>query len=214
MTGNWSPALSEGEQPSEAPLPTIFEPLVETARTYARAARSRSTRRAYAADWRDYLRWRSRQGLDLRPLADPECVGLYLAALASGTWGLGYPRAREPSRPRSSTTQVVGHEVTSEHLNGRHVATSSSARRSPQACAAIFPNLSAGHIRRALAARRARLAGRDRRTLRPERLDYASAEMTSRYQRGATAFVSISPGRRGCDRGNGPHLPGPLPYWV
>jgi hypothetical protein len=35
------------------------------------------------------LRWRARQGLDARPLADPECVGLYLAALASGGPGAG-----------------------------------------------------------------------------------------------------------------------------
>ncbi len=83
------PALPEAEQPGGAPLPAKLEPLVETARAYARAATSRNTNRAYAADWRDYLRWRARQGLDLRPLADPECVGLYLAALASGAKGAG-----------------------------------------------------------------------------------------------------------------------------
>ena len=83
------PAPSNLEQPGGAPLPATLEPLVETARSYARAATSRNTNRAYAADWRDYLRWRSRQGLDLRPLADPECVGLYLAALASGGEGAG-----------------------------------------------------------------------------------------------------------------------------
>ena len=73
----------------EPPLPAKLEPLVETARAYARAATSKNTNRAYAADWRDYLRWRARQGLDLKPLADPECVGLYLAALASGATGAG-----------------------------------------------------------------------------------------------------------------------------
>ena len=83
------PALPEAEQPGGAPLPAKLEPLVETARAYARAATSRNTNRAYAADWRNYLRWRARQGLDLRPLADPECVGLYLAALASGAKGAG-----------------------------------------------------------------------------------------------------------------------------
>ena len=84
-----SPALPEDNQPGEAPLPAKLEPLVETARAYARAATSKNTNRAYAADWRDYLRWRARQGLDLRPFADPECVGLYLAALASGAAGAG-----------------------------------------------------------------------------------------------------------------------------
>ena len=52
------------------PLPSRLEPLVETAKTYARAATSKNTNRAYAADWRDYLGWRTRKGLDGRPLAD------------------------------------------------------------------------------------------------------------------------------------------------
>ncbi len=89
MTGTGPPALPEAEHPGEAPLPAKLEPLFETARAYARAATSKNTNRAYAADWRDYLRWRARQGLDLRPLADPECVGLYLAALAAGAQGAG-----------------------------------------------------------------------------------------------------------------------------
>ena len=61
--------------------------LVDTAHAYARAATSQNTNRAYAADWRDYLGWRARQGLEARGLADPETVGLYLAALASGVGG-------------------------------------------------------------------------------------------------------------------------------
>ena len=99
MTGSEPPALPDGEHPGGAPLPAKLEPLVETARAYARAATSKNTNRAYAADWRDYLRWRARQGLDLRPLADPECVGLYLAALASGAKGAG---GRPGPSPRSS----------------------------------------------------------------------------------------------------------------
>ena len=93
MTRNWPPAPSEASSEGEAPLPSRLEPLVETARAYARAATSRNTNRPYAADWRDYLRWRSRQGLEARPLADPECVGLYVAALASGAGGAGAARA-------------------------------------------------------------------------------------------------------------------------
>lgn len=68
-------------------LPSRLTPLVETAQSYARAATSAHTTRAYAADWRDFLGWRVRQGLETRPLADPETVGLYLAALASGAGG-------------------------------------------------------------------------------------------------------------------------------
>jgi integrase len=74
--------LPEAEKPR--PLPSRLEPLVETAKSYARAATSAHTRRAYAADWRDYLGWRARKGLADRSLADAETVGLYLAALASG----------------------------------------------------------------------------------------------------------------------------------
>ena len=81
------PALPDDGRPSGASLPAKLEPLAETARAYARAATSQNTNRAYAADWRDYLRWRARQGLDLAPLADPECVGLYCAAMASGAAG-------------------------------------------------------------------------------------------------------------------------------
>ena len=91
------PALPDGDRPGGAPLPAKLEPLVETARAYARAATSKNTNRAYAADWRDYLRWRARQGLDLKPLADPECVGLYCAAMASGPAG-----GRAGPSPRSS----------------------------------------------------------------------------------------------------------------
>ena len=50
MTANRPPALSESERPGKAGLPARLEPLVETARTYARAATSRSTGRAYAVD--------------------------------------------------------------------------------------------------------------------------------------------------------------------
>ncbi len=65
-------------------LPSRLAPLVETAKTFARAATAQNTNRAYASDWRDYLAWRIRQGLEDRPLADPQTVGLYVAAMASG----------------------------------------------------------------------------------------------------------------------------------
>ena len=92
-----APYAARARTTRRGPLPSKLEPLAETARAYARAATSRNTNRAYAADWRGYLRWRARQGLDARPLADPECVGLYLAALASGAEGAG-------GRPRAVVT--------------------------------------------------------------------------------------------------------------
>ena len=60
MTQDPSPGLPDGERPADAPLPAKLEPLVETAKAYARAATSQNTNRAYAADWRDYLCWRAR----------------------------------------------------------------------------------------------------------------------------------------------------------
>jgi hypothetical protein len=78
------PCLPEADRLGTDPLPAKLEPLVETARDYPRVATSGNTNRAYAADWRDYLRWRARQGVDARRFADPECVGFYLAALTGG----------------------------------------------------------------------------------------------------------------------------------
>ena len=57
------PAPSQLEQAGGGPLPARLEPLVEAARAYARAAASRNTNRAYAADWRHYNAWCRRQNL-------------------------------------------------------------------------------------------------------------------------------------------------------
>jgi len=58
-------------------------PLVDRARTYVEAASAANTRRAYAADWTHFSRWCRRQGLSaLAP--EPQTVGLYITALASG----------------------------------------------------------------------------------------------------------------------------------
>ena len=80
------PALPEPEQPGEAPLPSRLAPLAETARAYARAATSPNTNRAYAADWRHYNAWTRRQHLPALP-PDPQALGLYIAACASGAAG-------------------------------------------------------------------------------------------------------------------------------
>src|SRR5208283_5117701 len=80
------PAPSALEQPGGAPLPAKLEPLVETARAYACAATSQNTNRAYAADWRHYCAWARRQNLPALP-PDPQVLGLYIAACASGAAG-------------------------------------------------------------------------------------------------------------------------------
>jgi integrase len=75
------------EDPSSAPPPAIDPrpPLP------ARAATSPNTNRAYAADWRHYSAWARRQNLPALP-PDPQVVGLYVAACASGTASGGKPK--------------------------------------------------------------------------------------------------------------------------
>ena len=123
MTSRDPPALPAAEPSGAAHLPARLEPLVETARAYARAATSKNTNRAYAADWRDYLRWRARQGLDARPLADPECVGLYLAAMASGGAGGKSRTVATIERRLSALVWNFAQRALPFDRKNRHVAT-------------------------------------------------------------------------------------------
>lgn len=70
------------DDPSPA-LPSHLEQLAGRARDYAEAANSPNTRRAYESDWRQFLSWCRRQGLEHLP-PDPQVVGLYITACASG----------------------------------------------------------------------------------------------------------------------------------
>lgn len=65
-------------------MPAHLEKLAGRARDYVEAASSANTRRAYAADWRHFSSWCRRQGFALMP-PDPQTVGLYITALASGS---------------------------------------------------------------------------------------------------------------------------------
>ncbi|MER8727565.1 site-specific integrase [Mesorhizobium sp. M1027] len=76
-----SPPLPAIANPS---LPAHLEALAGRARDYIEAASSANTRRAYAADWKHFSSWCRRQGSEMFP-PDPEVVGLYIAACASGT---------------------------------------------------------------------------------------------------------------------------------
>jgi integrase len=64
-------------------LPAHLERLAERARDYVEAASSANTRRAYAADWKHFCAWARRQHLEVLP-PDPQTVGLYITACASG----------------------------------------------------------------------------------------------------------------------------------
>ncbi|RWI57176.1 MAG: site-specific integrase [Mesorhizobium sp.] len=78
-----TPPLPARTQERE-PLPRHLEGLATRARDYVEAASSANTRRAYASDWRHFASWCRRQGVEMFP-PDPQVVGLYITACASGT---------------------------------------------------------------------------------------------------------------------------------
>jgi integrase len=94
------------EPPAEAlsPLPAVANPrlpahlerLADRARDYVEAASSTNTRRAYASDWKQFASWCRRQGVEMFP-PDPQVVGLYITACASG-------RATGEKKPNSVST--------------------------------------------------------------------------------------------------------------
>lgn len=65
-----SPAL----RPAQG-VPAHLEQLADQARKYIEAASSANTRRAYAADWKQFCAWARRQGFEVFP-PDPQMVGL------------------------------------------------------------------------------------------------------------------------------------------
>lgn len=77
-------------------LPTGLDALADRARDYVEAASSTNTRRAYASDWKHFASWCRRQGVEMLP-PDPQVVGLYISAQASGT-------ATGDNRPNSVST--------------------------------------------------------------------------------------------------------------
>ena len=65
-------------------LPAHLAELADKARAYVKAASSANTTRAYEADWRHFNAWCRRQGLGHLPANEPQIVGLYITACASG----------------------------------------------------------------------------------------------------------------------------------
>src|ERR1700678_2320694 len=66
-----------------ANAPAHLVPLAEHTREYAEASSPPSTRKAYASDWRRYSAWTRRHAFPALP-PDPQVLGLYIAACASG----------------------------------------------------------------------------------------------------------------------------------
>ncbi len=69
---------------AKAGLPAHLQDLTDRARNYVEAASSANTRKAYASDWKHYAAWCRRQNLSPLP-PDPEIIGLYITACASGS---------------------------------------------------------------------------------------------------------------------------------
>ncbi len=106
-----------------APSPALGA-LADQARAYAEAASSANTRRAYASDWRQFAAWCRREGLDaLAP--DPQTVGLYITACASGAPSAGGRRASVATIERrlSALCWAYAQRGTPLDRRDRHVAT-------------------------------------------------------------------------------------------
>jgi integrase len=77
------PAGGNGESVPLTGSPGSPGSLADKARAYVEAASSANTRRAYQSDWKHFSSWCRRQGFSLMP-PDPQVVGLYITACASG----------------------------------------------------------------------------------------------------------------------------------
>ncbi|WP_457154167.1 site-specific integrase [Mesorhizobium sp. P5_C1] len=129
---------STAEAPSPALLrpgvPTRLERLADRARDYIEAASSANTRRAYASDWRHFASWCRRQGIEvLTP--DPQIVGLYITACASGA-GTGDKKPNSVStieRRLSSLSWNYAQRGQPLDRKDRHIATVMSGIRNSHA---------------------------------------------------------------------------------
>lgn len=86
------PQAHDSADDSKAPSPAAqtsvgvsahLEHLADRAREYVEAASAPNTRRAYDSDWKQFSSWCRRQGL-VYETPDPQVVGLYITACASG----------------------------------------------------------------------------------------------------------------------------------
>lgn len=120
-------AADEPETDKKRPRPSLpahLEDLADRARDYVAAASSANTRRAYAADWKHFCAWCRRQNLEvLRP--DPQTVGLYITACASGkvTGGKKPNSVSTIERRLSSLTWNYGQRGQPLDRKDRHIAT-------------------------------------------------------------------------------------------
>lgn len=105
-------------------LPAHLGTLTDRARRYAEAASSANTRRAYASDWGHFAAWCRRQGLDLLP-PDPQVVGLYITACASGAAAADRPPNSVATIERRLSALTWNYAQCGQPLDrkDRHIAT-------------------------------------------------------------------------------------------
>jgi len=89
MTDRFRSALSP--HAASEHQPASLSGLAAQARDYAEAATSANTRRAYDADWRHFTAWCKHENLDPLP-PQPQTIGLYLTACATGAKSVGGKR--------------------------------------------------------------------------------------------------------------------------
>ncbi|QPC88816.1 tyrosine-type recombinase/integrase (plasmid) [Mesorhizobium sp. NBSH29] len=113
---------------SQQRVPAHLENLAGRARDYIEAASSANTRRAYAADWKHFCAWCRRQNLEVLP-PDPQTVGLYITACASGSAVGTTTRDKKPNsvatiqRRLSSLTWNYTQRGQPLDRKDRHIAT-------------------------------------------------------------------------------------------
>ena len=112
---------SAGSVATLASVPSGLERLADRARGYAEAASSANTRRAYASDWKHFSSWCRRQGIDAFA-PDPQVVGLYIAACASGT-DRQADKVSTIERRLSALTWTYAQRGTPLDRKDRHIAT-------------------------------------------------------------------------------------------
>lgn len=122
-----TPDPTEAPPPSPAPAdhqPPALRDLAERARGYAEAARSASTRRAYASDWTHFSGWCRREGIEAT-IPDPQVVGLYITACASGAKSVGGRRSAVSTIERRLSALVWAYRQRGLALDrrDRHIAT-------------------------------------------------------------------------------------------
>ncbi|MBJ2153071.1 MULTISPECIES: site-specific integrase [Paracoccaceae] len=117
------------EQAAPTPAPSDHQPpalrdLAERARTYADAASSANTRKAYAADWKHFAGWCRREGLKATH-PDPQITGLYITACASGTKSVGGRKNAVSTIERRLSALVWAYTQRGLKLDrrDRHIAT-------------------------------------------------------------------------------------------